>query len=61
MLSRSTLHLTIHTNRLRGSWRQLRRRLSLVAESVSPVQRRYLLHGLILGIALATAIAAIGE
>jgi hypothetical protein len=61
VLSRSTLHLTIHTNRLRGSWRHLLRRLSSVAESVTPVQRRYLLHGLILGIALSTAIAAIGE
>jgi hypothetical protein len=61
MLSRSSLHLTVHTNRLRGSWRQLLWRLSLVAESVTLVQRRYLLHGLILGIALAIAIAAIGE
>ncbi len=61
MLSRSTLHLTIHMNRLRARRRQLLGRLSLVAESATPVQRRYLLHGLILGIALATAIAAIGE
>ena len=48
-------------NRLRARWRELLSGLSLVAESVTPVQRRYLLHGLILGIALATAIAAIGE
>ncbi len=61
MLSRSTLDLRIHMDRLRSSWRQLLRRLSLVAESASPAQRRYLLHGLVLGIALATVIAAIGE
>ena len=61
MLSRSTLHLAIHINRLRARWRELLSGLSLVAESVAPVQRRYLLHGLILGIALATVIAAIGE
>ena len=61
MLSRSTLHLAIYMNRLRARWRELLSGLSLVAESVPPVQRRYLLHGLILGIALATAIAAIGE
>ena len=43
------------------AWPEELERLSLVAESVTPVQRRYLLHGLILGIASATAIAAIGE
>lgn len=61
MLSRSTLHLTTHMNRLGARRRQLLWRLSLVAESVTPVQRRYLLHGLILGIAFAAVIAAIGE